>query len=166
MDDLDHEFTVTGARAAAERNELGDWVRRFLSSPGSDNAELGAQLTSEERWWIGPIELPIESLHRLAGPADDPVLVAVDDDYWRDDVEDMAEKVADDGWEPPPVVVMYRDDQLVLEDGNHRVEALRRGDADDAWAVVGFESSDERDRFLARATGTSGSTAAAAGGAP
>ncbi len=32
------EYSVDAARAAAERDELDDWVARFLASPGSDNA--------------------------------------------------------------------------------------------------------------------------------
>lgn len=143
----DSEFSVDGARRAADRDDLGTWVRRFLASPGSDNAELGDQLTSEPRWWSGPIRLPIGDLHRLAGPSGDPVLRSVDDDDWRDDVDDMAEQIDDEGWQPAPVVVMFRDDQLVLEDGNHRVEALRRSGEDEAWAVVGFDSIAARDRF-------------------
>jgi hypothetical protein len=148
MSDDDHEFSVSSARRAAQRDDLDEWVRRFLASPGSDNAELGRQLTAEPRWWIGPVRLPITSLHRLVGPPGDPVLCPVeDDDSWRDDVAEMAEKIDEDAWEPPPVVVMYRHDQLVLEDGNHRVESLRRAGETDAWAVVGFESADERERF-------------------
>lgn len=141
------EFTVDGARRAAEHDTLDAWVRQFLSSPGSDNAVLGEELTRGERWWLGPLLLPIDSLNRLAGPPGDPVLVALDEEEWRDDVADMAEKVDDDGWEPPPVVVIYRNDQLVLEDGNHRVEALRRAGAEEAWGVVGFDSVADRDRF-------------------
>ena len=141
------EFTVDGARRAAECDGLDAWVRRFLSSPGSDNAVLGEELTRGERWWLGPLLLPIGSLNRLAGPPGDPVLVPLDEEDWRDDVEGMAEKVEDEGWQPPPVVVVYRNDQLVLEDGNHRVEALRRSGAAEAWAVVGFDTVADRDRF-------------------
>lgn len=70
----DLEFSVEGARRAAERDALDDWVRRFLASPGSDNGELGEQLSDGVRWWTGPLEVPIGSLHRLAGPPDEPVL--------------------------------------------------------------------------------------------
>lgn len=139
-------FTVDAARAAAERGELEEFVARFLASPGSDNAELAGILAERNRWWTGPVELPIDQLHRLAGPPGDPVLVAVDDDYWRDDVEELGEKV-EEGWEPPPVVVTFRDDQLVLEDGNHRVEGMRRAGETTAWAVVGFPSEADRERF-------------------
>lgn len=143
-------FTVTSARQAAERDELAAWVARFLASPGSDNPELAHALTHPPRTWIGPVRLRIDQLHRLAGPADHPVLCPIDEDEWRDDVDDLEAKVAD-GWEPPPMVVTFRDDQLVLEDGNHRTEGLRRAGEDEAWAVVSFEDPRERDRFLARA---------------
>ena len=38
--------------------------------------------------------------------------------------------------------------KLVLEDGNHRVEALRRAGVDLTWAVVAFDDPTERDRFV------------------
>jgi len=143
-----HEYTVESARRAAEQDELAEWVARFLASPGSDNAPLGAKLRDEPRSWLGPLRLPIRELCRLAGPSDHPVLEPVDEDEWRNDVEDLAEKV-DDGFDPPPVIVTYRDGQLVLEDGNHRVEALRRAGEEDAWGLVSFLDDAERDEFLA-----------------
>ena len=147
-----HEYSVNTARAAAERDELDAWVADFLASPGSDNAPLAARLTEPPRWWLGPVALPLDRLNRLAGPPDAPVLRPMDDDAWRDDVDDMAERIEDDDqWEPPPVIVTYQDGQLVLEDGNHRVEGLRRAGRDRAWAVVAFDDPGERDRFVAPA---------------
>jgi hypothetical protein len=123
----DNEFSVESARDAAARDELRDWVVRFLASPGSDNAPLGAKLGTELRWWTGPIEVPIDRLFRLAGPAGDPVVCAVDDDYWDERVERMETRV-EAGDALAPVVVALRDGQLVLEDGNHRVEGARQAD--------------------------------------
>jgi hypothetical protein len=80
------------------------------------------------------------------------VLCEVDDDYWRDDVDDMAEQI-EDGWEPPPLVARYRDGQLVLADGNHRAEGSRRAGNETAWTVVGFENDDQRDSFMAAFAG-------------
>ena len=45
------------------------------------------------------------------------------------------------------MVVPYRNDQLVLEDGNHRVESLRRAGRRAAWASVNLADADTRDRF-------------------
>jgi hypothetical protein len=142
----DRRYGLASARVAAERAELGRWVADFLSSPGSDNGALAHDLTVPPRWWLGPVEIPLDRLHRLAGPPGAPVLCAVDDDEWRDDVDDLAEQVGQD-WEPPPVIASHRDGHLVLEDGNHRVEALRRAGRDAAWTVIGFDMADERSRF-------------------
>jgi hypothetical protein len=144
----DHEFSVASARQAAARDELGDWVARFLASPGSDNAELAQMLTEPPRCWLGPVRLPVGRLIRLAGPPDQPVLCPVDDDFWRDDVDDMAERIDDQEWEPPPVIVTHRDGELMLEDGNHRVEGVRRAGEDHVWALVAFDDPTERDSFV------------------
>ena len=48
------------------------------------------------------------------------------------------------------MVASYRDGDLVLEDGNHRVEALRRAGEERAWAVIAFDDDATRDRFVER----------------
>ncbi len=140
------EHTVTAARDAALRDELADWVADFLASPGSDNAPLAEKLSDPPWWWIGPVRVPIDRLGRLAGPPGHPVLQEVEDHEWRDDVDDLAEIVEDE--EPPPVIATWADGDLHLEDGNHRVEALRRAGAEEAWTVVGFPNPTERDRWI------------------
>lgn len=145
----DAAYSVESARAAGDRGELPGWVAAFLASPGSDNAVLAESLTRELGWWVGPEQLPIHELHRLAGPSGDPVLCPVDEEYWDDRVGAMDE-LAEKGWDPPPVIVAYRDGDLVLEDGNHRVESVRRAGHQVTWAVVGFERLEDRDRFLAQ----------------
>ena len=145
----DEEHTVDSARAAAARDELGAWVTAFLGSPGSDNAELADLLTEQGLCWLGPVQLPLDQLGRLAGPPGAPVMEEVDDEYWRDDVDELARRI-EDGLQPPPTVVTYRDGDLVLEDGNHRVEALRRAGVGVAWCIVGFRDAEERDRFVVR----------------
>ena len=134
--------------AAADRDDLAAWVSAFLASPGSDNPVLAEMLSQRPDSWLGPIELPIDQLHRLAGPADAPVLCPVEEHEWRDDVEDLKERV-EEGWEPPPLIVTYRDEQLVVEDGNHRIEGMRRAGVDRAWSIVNFEDPSERDQFEA-----------------
>jgi hypothetical protein len=144
-DGRDH--TVASARQAAARDDLGAWVADFLASPDSDNAALAEQLSEPPRWWSGPVELPISHLHRMAGPPGAPVMEPVDDDDWRDDVDEIAESF-EDGVGLPPVVVSYRGGQLVLEDGNHRVEGARRAGHDEVWAVIAFEDPEQRERFV------------------
>ena len=142
------EFSVDSARQAAGQDRLGEWVARFLASPGSDNPVLAETLPAELPWWAGPFQLPLSELNRLAGPPGDPVLCPVDDEYWDERVETMDE-LAERGWDPPPVIVAYRDGEYVLEDGNHRAEGVRRAGRRVVWAVVGFADPRTRDRFTA-----------------
>jgi hypothetical protein len=145
----DPQHSINGARAAAAHGELDTWVAEFLASPGSDNEPLAYKLTNELGWWMGPVLLPLDQLNRLAGPPGDPVVCPVDEDYWDDRVDEM-EQMVEDGEELPPVVVALRGEELVLEDGNHRVEGLRQAGHGHAWAVVGFERAEDRDRFAER----------------
>lgn len=142
------EFTLATARAAAAEDRLGEWVREFLASPGSDNAELGEIL--DGTCWAGPVLVPLDELHRMAGPPGHPVLQPVAEDEWRDDVADLADDV-EAGDEVAPVVAVHEDGRMKLEDGNHRVEALRRAGEAKAWTVVGFSDEAARDEFIARA---------------
>jgi hypothetical protein len=140
-------FDLESARQAGQEGRLHEWVAELLSSPGSDNEVLAAALAQRRRWWHGPFLLELDELTPLAGP-DDEVIVPIDEDEWEDDVGDMVEAL-EEGWEPPPMLVSYRDGQLFLEDGNHRHETLRRAGERHGWAVVCFESPDDLDRFVA-----------------
>jgi hypothetical protein len=145
--DDDTQYTVESARTAAARDDIAAWVARFPASPGSDNPVLSQQLTNELAWWAGPVQLPLHQLQRLAGPPGDPVLCPVDEEYWGERVRAM-DKLAERGWDPPPVIVAFRRGEFVLEDGNHRVEGVRRAGRRTIWAVVGFAQREQRDRFL------------------
>jgi hypothetical protein len=141
------QFSLASARAAAAEDRVAIWVGEFLASPGSDNATLAAALAQREHWWLGPLEVPVDALVRLAGPEAE-VLVPIEADEWEDDVATMEESL-EEGWEPPPLLAEYQDGRLLLQDGNHRYEALVRIGAPSAWVLIWFDEPDERDRFRA-----------------
>ena len=138
-------FSLAAAFEAAEHDDLARWVGEFLASRGSDNATLAAGLAQRPHWWLGPLRVPVGELVRLAGPEDD-VLCEVEPDEWEHDVGAMEESV-EQGWEPPPLLAQYRDGELLLQDGNHRYEALVRAGETHAWVLVWFDDEGARDRF-------------------
>ena len=138
-------FSLASAFDAAKEDKLPLWVGDFLADRGSDNAVLAAALAQERHWWLGPIRVPIQELVRLAGPEDDAVC-PIEPAEWEDDVEQMEESI-DEGWEPPPLLVQHRDGRLLLQDGNHRYEALVREGVSEAWAIIWFDDPEERERF-------------------
>jgi hypothetical protein len=141
-------FDLRSARDAARRGDLPSWVGEFLASRGSDNATLAAGLAQRPHRWFGPIELPLDELVRLAGPESEAVCT-IEPEEWEDDVESMEAEVSD-GWQPPPLLAELRGDQLLVQDGNHRYEALQRAGESTAWVIVWADDADDGDRFAAR----------------
>ena len=138
--------SLQAAKRAASDDRLDEWVTDFLASPGSDNEALAADLALNETVYAGPIELDLEQLVPRAGPDDAEVEVVEDAQTWNDEVSAMGDSV-EDGWEPPPLLVSYRDGQLVVEDGNHRCQALLESGAERCWAIVTFADASQRDAF-------------------
>ena len=145
-------FDLSGARRAADEGETARWVGDFLASKGSDNAVLAAALAQRRHWWLGPIELPIDDLIRLAGPEGD-ALCPIDEDEWETDVRSMEQSV-ESGWEPPPLLAEFQDGRILLQDGNHRYEALAREGAPSAWVLVYFAERADRDALAATLAAT------------
>ena len=147
MDDR-RRFSLASAFEAAEKDETALWVGDFLASRGSDNAALAAGLAQKKTWWLGPLQVPLSDLVQLAGPEDEDVLIPVESDEWKEDVDAMEESV-EQGWEPPPLLLEYQDGQLLIQDGNHRYEALDRVGESKTWALIWFTSEADRDTFEA-----------------
>jgi len=143
-------FDLASARAAAAEGRIAEWVGEFLASPGSDNATLAAGLAQRRHWWLGPLQLPVADLTRLAGP-EPSIECPIDPEDWNDEVELMNEEL-DEGWEPPPLLAQWSPEYqaLLVQDGNHRLEALLREGASHAWVIAWFDDPDERDRFVAK----------------
>ena len=148
------DFDLASARQAAAEDRTAEWVGEFLATEGG-NAILAAALAQEPHWWAGPVFLPLDALERLAGPADEEVLCVIDPEEWEQDVAAMSEEL-EAGWEPPPLLAQReRDGRLLLQDGNHRYEALCRDGADGAWVLVYFDRVEDRDAFLESAVPSS-----------
>ena len=142
------QFSLATAFEAAERDRLALWVGDFLASRGSDNATLAAGLAQEPTWWLGPLRVPLSDLTQLAGPDDEDVLGPIEPEDWEGDVGAMEESL-EQGWEPPPLLAEFRDGQLLIQDGNHRYEALERAGESHTWVLIWFTDETERDRFCA-----------------
>jgi len=139
-------FDLASARAAAEDDRTSLWVGEFLASAGSDNAVLAAELVRTRHWWAGPLRIRLDHLVKLAGPEPD-ALVRVGADAWARDVDHMRESL-EDGWEPPPLIAEFRSGRLLLQDGNHRYDALLRAEERYAWVLIYFDDPREREQFV------------------
>jgi hypothetical protein len=62
------------------------------------------------------------------------------------------EESVEEGWEPPPLLAEFQNGRLLLQDGNHRYEALVRAGARNAWVLIYFDNPEARDAFTVPAS--------------
>jgi hypothetical protein len=136
------DFSVRGARAAATAGQLEAWVHAFLTNAGPGaNVPMAIGLRKQRRWWIGPIAIPLGSLVRICGPEPD-MEYRTTPDAWEAKVSAIA-AAATDPESLPPLILMFHEAGLMLCDGNHRHEALRRRGYAHGWALIWSNSEPE-----------------------
>ena len=59
------------------------------------------------------------------------------------------EESIEQGWEPPPLLAEFQDGRLLLQDGNHRYEAMVRAGEPEAWVLVWFDVPADYERYRA-----------------
>src|SRR4029453_8462354 len=123
---------IHGAFKAAGAGQIDAWVNAFLSSGIGANTPMAVGLRKQQRWWIGPVLVPLASLARISGP--DPEM------QYRTSVEaweaHVAAIMAIEPEQLPPLILEYRGTSLGLCDGSHRHEAMRRRGAESVWALI------------------------------
>ena len=62
-----HFDTVTAQRYAHE-GRLEEWIYAYLKTGEWANLGLLGGLQRQQRWWIGPVEVELNSLKRACGP--------------------------------------------------------------------------------------------------
>lgn len=130
------EFTGTEARAWAQAGKIDQWIQHFLRNDSgahpNPNVGFAEGLLLEERFYIGPIELPLSAMQtvRVAKDLSDPREL----ESFRRRVDSILADLPE--WDMPPFLLQHRDGGLYLTDGNHRYTALVESGAQSAYAIV------------------------------
>jgi hypothetical protein len=138
-------FDVPTAQAFANQGRLEEWVHAYLLGGDWANPGLSDGLKLQQRWWLGPLELPLAALERCVGPEpgmEYPVTVK----YWEWRTGEIADGIRASGAGPldlPPLIAMYDQGHLSVRDGNHRYGAYEMLGWPTAWALVWFNSQEE-----------------------
>lgn len=120
---MDNKYTLSGAMEYKKHGKIEEWVHEFLLGIG-DNKEFSEGLKLEERFYLGPLKMPLNMFNRICGPEKD-MQCQIPKEAFENHVNNMM-KAINDGWDIPPLIVYYGDKKFELNDGNHRFEALVR----------------------------------------
>lgn len=143
-------FDTRSALEYAARGRLEEWVHAYLNGGSWRNLGLSEGLKLQQRWWSGPVELPLSMLDRCVG-TEEGKEYRVNQVYWESRMTDMIAGIRSTAASPldmPPLIASYdlnlpSPARLSVRDGNHRLGAYERLGWPSAWVLIWYNSFEE-----------------------
>lgn len=126
-------FTVEEAISFSKEGRIEEWVHLFLNSVG-DNVPFSEGLKLEKRYWTGPLLIKLDKLRRCCGPEPEMEYFNAHED-WESEIGKFQGLIRN-GWDMPPLIVQHEGNDLVVNDGNHRLEAMKREGIEKCWVII------------------------------
>lgn len=120
---LDYSCSLSSAKEYAEAGKIDEWIHTYLYAEGH-NQTFSDGLKLFDRYFIGPITIPLSLLHRCCGPESN-MRYQVDADWFEVQVGKLQQALRTEK-DMPPLIVHYVEHDFELNDGNHRLEACNR----------------------------------------
>ena len=140
-----YDGTLTAARAFAAEDRLAEWIHAYLCSDGH-NKPFSDGLKLTERFYIGPLEMPLSLFRRCCGP-EESMQWKVHPEVFEAHVASLETAVRERA-DLPPLIVQFTEDGFTLNDGNHRFEAFRRCGVERYAVILWGTSPEDKERFL------------------
>ncbi len=141
MADTAHRFDVLAVQQYAREGRLEEWIHAYLNGGEWANPGLSLGLKLQQRWWNGPLELPLAELVRCCGPEAE-MEFRVDAHAWAVRTARLAQGFADP-LSLPPLIVVYDDGYLSIRDGNHRYGAMQRLGWTTCWVLIWYNTEED-----------------------
>ena len=144
---LEYKCTLSSAQNYAKNGRLEEWVHTYLLSDGH-NKEFSDGLKLFDRYFLGPVKMPLSLFHRCCGPEED-MKYRVNADWFEKHVTKLQDVIQREK-DIPPLIVHFVDGQFELNDGNHRFEAYSRLGIKEYYVIVWITEKHEYELFLSK----------------
>lgn len=155
---MEYRCTLESACEYARAGKLEEWMHIYLLSDGH-NKEFSDGLKLFDRYFLGPVNMPLSLFPRCCGPEED-MKYRMDAVWFEQHVRQLMD-VIQSGADMPPLIVHYVDGNFELNDGNHRHEAYVRLNITEypviIWITEEEELAEFREKYGQYLTATSGS---------
>lgn len=145
---LEYQCSLSSAKAYAAAGKLEEWVHAYLLSDG-DNREFSDGLKLFDRYFIGPVRMPLNLFTRCYGPEEHMKFRTNSVEWFEQCVGRLMEVIRQEE-DMPPLIVHYVDGGFELNDGNNRHEAYKRLGIAEYEVIVWITEKEEYDEFMAR----------------
>ena len=144
---LNYNKTLSSAMNYAKENKIDEWIHTYLHDAGK-NIPFSDGLKLFERYYIGPMKMPLDLFERNTGP-EKGMKYKIDKDWWPIHVAALEDSIKKDP-DMPPLIVHYVDGGFELNDGNHRHQAYQNLGIEEAWVIVWITEPEEYHEFLSK----------------
>jgi hypothetical protein len=142
---MNHSYTSMSAIEYSKLGKLDEWVHSFLRGEGN-NIPFSTGLKLENRYFIGPVRMPLDIFQRCCGPEDN-MKHQIDRNGFEYRVDAMGTRLQN-GWDMPPLIINYANGRFELNDGNHRYEALIRSGVKEYHVIVWITGQNDYEQFI------------------
>ena len=144
---LEYKATLSSAMQFAKVGKIEEWVHTYLLSDGHNKA-FSDGLKLFDRYWIGPITMPLSEVPRCVGP-EEGMRYSIPENYFEKHVKKLMD-VIQNNKDMPPLIVHFYDHKWELNDGNHRHEAYKRLGITEHPVIVWITEKEEHEEFLSQ----------------
>jgi hypothetical protein len=131
---MKYEPTVKSAIDFSNSGVLEEWIHLFLRSEG-DNVGFSDGLKLFPRKFAPPTLMDLNQFVRCCGPESD-MKWQIDEKGFNTKVHGIMDKYRTGTWDMPPLIIGLSDGMYEVNDGNHRIEALKRLKIDKYWVII------------------------------
>ena len=137
---MEYKSTLSSVVGYARNGKLEEWIHTYLQSDGH-NPEFSDGLKLFDRYYLGPVKMPLSLFKRCCGPEPDMTWV-IPKDPFENKVKDLMNVISTND-DMPPLIVHYSDGEFQLNDGNHRFEAYSRLGISEYYVIVWITEKEE-----------------------
>lgn len=135
------KFDVPTAQQYVNEGRLEEWIHAYLNTGDWANLGLSEGLKFQKRWWRGPLEIKLAELTRCCGP-EPHMEYRVDPDNWARRTAMMAQTMTEP-LDIPPLIVVYRQGEVSIRDGNTRYGAMQLKGWQTCWVFIWYNTEED-----------------------
>lgn len=139
-----YQCSLSSATDFAKCGKVEEWIHQYLLSDGH-NKEFSDGLKLFDRFFIGPIQVPLKLFTRCCGP-EEGMKYHIPADWFEKHVTELQDVIMQQE-DMPPLIVHYVEGGFELNDGNHRLEAYSRLGIAEYYVIVWITEKEELEDF-------------------
>jgi len=144
---MEYKSTLSSAVGYARNGKLEEWIHTYLQSDGH-NQEFSDGLKLFDRYYLGPVKMPLSLFKRCCGPESDMKWVIPKENF-ENKVKELMNVISTND-DMPPLIVSYVNGGFELNDGNHRFEAYSRLGISEYYVIFWITEKEDYKEFMER----------------